>query len=44
MDNIFNTINWDRQYRMIQLEFADVKFYRVGTDLTYDEFKSTYET
>ena len=40
----FNTINWDRQYRMIQLEFKDVKFYRVGTDLTYDEFKSTYET
>ena len=40
----FNTINWDRQYRMIQLEFTDVKFYNVGTDLTYDNFKITYET
>ena len=40
----FNTINWDRQYRMTQLEYPDVKFYKVGTDLTYDDFKSTYET
>ena len=40
----FNTINWNRQYRMIQLEFTDVKFYNVGTDLTYDNFKITYET
>ncbi len=40
----FNTINWNNQYRMIQLEFTDVKFYNVGTDLTYDNFKITYET
>ena len=36
----FNTINWDNQYRMTQLEYPNVKFYKVGTDLTYDEFKS----
>ena len=32
--------NWDNQFRMTQLEFPNVKFYKVGTDLTYDEFKS----
>ena len=33
----FNTINWDNQYRMIQRDFPNVKLYKVGTDLTYEE-------
>ena len=33
----FNTINWDNQFKILQKEFPDVKFYKVGTDLTYDD-------
>jgi hypothetical protein len=33
----FNTINWDNQFKMIQRDFPNVKFYRVGTELTYEE-------
>ena len=33
----FNTINWDNQYRMIQRDFPKVQFYKVGSDLTYEE-------
>ena len=32
-----NTINWDNQFKILQKEFPDVKFYKVGTDLTYDD-------
>ena len=35
-----NTINWDNQFRMIELEYPNVKFYKVGTELTYEELKS----
>ena len=35
-----NTINWDNQFRMIELEYPNVKFYRVGTELTYEELKN----
>ena len=33
----FNTTNWDNQFKMIQREFPNVKFYKVGTELTYEE-------
>ena len=33
----FNTINWDNQFKMIQRDFPNVKFYKVGTELTYEE-------
>jgi len=33
----FNPVNWNNQFRMLQRDFPDVQFYRVGTDLTYDE-------
>ena len=33
----FNTTNWDNQFKMVQREFPNVKFYRVGTELTYEE-------
>ncbi len=29
---------------MTQLEFPNVRFIKIGTDLTYDNFKITYET
>ena len=35
-----NTINWDNQFRMIELEYPNVKFYKVGTELTYEELKN----
>ena len=35
-----NTINWDNQFRMIELEYPNVKFYKVGTELTYDRLQS----
>ena len=35
----FNTINWDNQFKMIQRDFPNVDFYKVGTDLTYEELK-----
>jgi len=33
----FNPVNWNNQFRMLQRDFPNVQFYRVGTDLTYDE-------
>ena len=33
----FNTINWDNQFKMVQRDFPNVKFYKVGTELTYEE-------
>ena len=33
----FNTTNWDNQFKLIQREFPNVKFYKVGTELTYEE-------
>ena len=36
----FNTINWDNQFKMIQRDFPNVKFYKVGTELTYEELKN----
>ncbi len=42
----FNTISWDNQFKMVQRDFPNVKFYKVGTDfetfkatLTYEELK-----
>ena len=36
----FNTINWDNQFKMIQKDFPNVKFYKVGTELTYEELNN----
>ena len=36
----FNTINWDNQFKMIQRDFPNVKFYKVGTELTYEELNN----
>ena len=36
----FNTINWDNQFKMVQKDFPNVKFYKVGTELTYEELKN----
>ena len=36
----FNTISWDNQFKMIQRDFPNVKFYKVGTELTYEELKN----
>ena len=33
----FNTTNWDNQFKLVQREFPNVKFYKVGTELTYEE-------
>ena len=33
----FNTTNWDNQFKLVQKEFPNVKFYKVGTELTYEE-------
>ena len=33
----YNTINWDNQYKLVQRDFPKVQFYKVGTDLTYEE-------
>ena len=38
----FNTINWDNQFKMVQRDFPDVQFYKVGTDLTYEELKQKH--
>ena len=42
----FNTTSWDNQFKMVQRDFPNVKFYKVGTDfetfkatLTYEELK-----
>ena len=36
----FNTINWDNQFKMIQRDFPNVDFHKVGTELTYEELKN----
>ena len=33
----FNTTSWDNQFKMVQRDFPNVQFYKVGTDLTYEE-------
>ena len=33
----FNTTNWDNQFKLVQKEFPNVKFYKVGTELTYEK-------
>ena len=33
----YNTINWDNQFKLVQRDFPNVKFFKVGTDLTYEE-------
>ena len=33
----FNTTNWDNQFKLVQKDFPNVKFYKVGTDLTYEK-------
>ena len=45
----FNTISWDNQFKMVQRDFPNVKFYKVGTDfetfkatLTYEELKQKH--
>ena len=38
----FNTINWDNQFKLVQFDFPDVQFYKVGTDLTYEELKQKH--
>jgi len=42
----FNMTSWDNQFKMVQRDFPNVKFYKVGTDfetfkatLTYEELK-----
>ena len=36
----YNTINWDNQFKLVQRDFPKVQFYKVGTDLTYEELKN----
>ena len=36
----YNTINWDNQFKLVQRDFPKVKFFKVGTDLTYEELKN----
>jgi hypothetical protein len=38
----FNTTSWDNQFKMVQRDFPDVQFYKVGTDLTYEELKQKH--
>jgi len=38
----YNTINWDNQYKLVQRDFPKVQFYKVGTDLTYEELKQKH--
>ena len=33
----FNTTNWNNQFKLVQKDFPKVQFYKVGTDLTYEE-------
>ena len=33
----FNTTNWNNQFKLVQMDFPKVQFYKVGTDLTYEE-------
>ena len=36
----YNTINWDNQFKLVQRDFPNVKFFKVGTDLTYEELQN----
>ena len=36
----YNTINWDNQFKLVQRDFPNVKFIKVGTELTYDRLQS----
>ena len=36
----YNTINWDNQFKLVQRDFPNVKFTKVGTELTYEELQS----
>ena len=36
----YNTINWDNQFKLVQRDFPNVQFYKVGTDLTYEELQN----
>jgi len=36
----YNTINWDNQFKLVQRDFPNVKFIKVGTELTYEELQS----
>ena len=36
----YNTINWDNQFKLVKRDFPNVKFIKVGTDLTYEELKN----
>ena len=38
----FNPVNWNNQFRMVQRDFPNVQFYKVGTDLTYEELKQKH--
>jgi hypothetical protein len=38
----FNPVNWNNQFKMIQRDFPNVQFYKVGTDLTYEELKQKH--
>ena len=36
----YNTINWDNQFKLVLRDFPNVKFTKVGTELTYEELQS----
>ena len=36
----YNTINWDNQFKLVKRDFPNVKFIKVGTELTYEELKN----
>ena len=38
----FNPVNWNNQFRMVQRDFPNAQFYKVGTDLTYEELKQKH--
>ena len=35
-----NTTNWDNQFKLVKRDFPNVQFYKVGTDLTYEELNN----
>ncbi len=39
----YNTINWDNQFKLVKRDFPNVKFIKVGTELTYEELENTYD-
>ncbi len=34
------TINWDNQFKLVKRDFPNVKFFKVGTDLTYEDLQN----